>query len=167
MNQHEQPLIKNLVAQLSRMNRELVDLETTKDELSQGEYDEMKEEFLDQMKEFGETLDRLNKGDLTVTNKISVIKNDLRKTIASSFNTLEMIKIFGVKSSDELAKQLASVDEEYKLKRINTEEMETRKLEILNKLRQHDEKLLSAADLKFLDDKNQQMLQQLDEIKDE
>ena len=46
-----------------------------RDELSQGEYDEMKEEFLDQMKEFGETLDRLNKGDLTVTNKISVIKN--------------------------------------------------------------------------------------------
>ena len=30
MNQHEQPLIKNLVAQLNRMNRELIDLETTK-----------------------------------------------------------------------------------------------------------------------------------------
>ena len=78
-----------------------------------------------------------------------------------------MIKIFGVKSSDELAKQLASLDEEYKLKRICTDEMEKRKLEILNKLRHHDENLLSVADLKFLNDKNQQMLQQLDEIKDE
>ena len=78
-----------------------------------------------------------------------------------------MIKIFGLKSCDDLAKQLASLDEEYKLKRISTQEMETRKLDILNKLRQHDENLLSVADLKFLEEKNQQMLQQLDEIKDD
>lgn len=78
-----------------------------------------------------------------------------------------MIKIFGLRSCDDLAMQLASVEEEYKLKRISTEEMETRKMEILNKLRQHDEKLLSVADLKFLEGKNQQMLQQLDEIKDD
>lgn len=78
-----------------------------------------------------------------------------------------MIKIFGLKSSDDLEKQLSSLLEEFKLKRISTEEMETKKLEILNKLRQHDVRLLSEADLKFLEEKNQQMLQQLDEIKDE
>ena len=98
---------------------------------------------------------------------INSFSQDLRKTIASSFNTTEMIKIFGLRSCDDLAMQLASVEEEYKLKRISTEEMETRKMEILNKLRQHDEKLLSVADLKFLEGKNQQMLQQLDEIKDD
>lgn len=47
----------------------------SRDELSQGEYDEMKEEFLDQMKEFSRALDRLTRGDLTLVSRISVIKD--------------------------------------------------------------------------------------------
>lgn len=49
--------------------------EFSRDELSQGEYDEMKEEFLDQMKEFSKALNRLTRGDLSMTSKISFIKD--------------------------------------------------------------------------------------------
>jgi hypothetical protein len=39
-----------------------------------------------------------------------------------------MIKMFGLQNGNELEKQLLSIDEEYKLKRITKDEMETRKV---------------------------------------
>lgn len=128
------------------------------------EYSEMKLDFFDQSKEFSETLERINKGDVTVNNKVTKIKQDLRNAIASSFNTSEMIKIFGYKLEDEFEKQLNSLKEDYKLKRIGKQEMEIKRLEILNKLKSQNEQKLSKEDLEFLESKTRQELSQLDSI---
>ena len=129
------------------------------------EYQEMKAEFLDQSKAFTETLERMNKGDVSVNNKVTILKQELRNIIAKSFNTLEIIKIFGYKLEDELEKQLYSLNEDYKLKRIGKEEMEVKRLEILNKLKNHNEhKLLTKEDLEFLESKTRQELSQLDSL---
>lgn len=42
--------------------------------MSKDEYDLMKEETVDQIKEFTETLDRMNKGDVSLNNKFSQMK---------------------------------------------------------------------------------------------
>ena len=128
------------------------------------EYQEMKAEFLDQSKEFTETLERMNKGDLSVNNRVTVLKHELRNVIAKSFNTLEIIKIFGYKLEDELEKQLYSLNEDYKLKRIGKEEMEVKRLEILNKLKHQNEHKLTKEDLDFLESKSRQELSQLDSL---
>lgn len=55
----------------------------------------------------------------------------IRKAIASSFNTLEMIRIAGDQSLNEQASQLASLEESYRLKRIFTDEYESKKVNLI------------------------------------
>lgn len=94
------------------------------------------------------------------------MKHELRKAIANSFNTLDVIKIFGFKLENELEKQLNALKEDYKLKRIGKPEMETKRIEILNKIKVQNEKLLTTEDLEFLELKSRQELLQLDSIDD-
>lgn len=128
------------------------------------EYNELKSEFLDQTKEVSEALERMNKGDVSVNSKYTIMKQELRKAIATSFNTLDVIKIFGFKLENELEKQLNALKEDYKLKRIGEAEMETKRMEILNKIKIQNEKLLTKEDLEFLESKSRQELLQLDSI---
>jgi hypothetical protein len=108
----------------------------------------------------------MNKGDVTINSKYALMKQDLRRAIATSFNTLDIIKIFGFKVENELEKQLNSLKEDYKLKRIGKIDMESKRLEILNKIKIQNEKLLSQEDLEFLESKTRQELEQLDCIDD-
>lgn len=94
------------------------------------------------------------------------MKQELRSAIATSFNTLDIIKIFGFKLENELEKQLNQLKEDYKLKRIGQPEMEAKRLEILNKIKIQNDKLLSKEDLEFLELKSRQELMQLDSIDD-
>lgn len=135
-------------------------------ELDIQEYIELKSEFLDQTRAVSEALERMNKGDVTVNNKYAVMKQELRSAIANSFNTLDIIKIFGLKLENELERQLTSLKEDFKLKRIGTVEMEAKQMEILNKIKLQNEKLLTKEDLDFLDSKSRQELLQLDSIDD-
>lgn len=126
----------------------------------------MKSEFLDQTKEVSEALERMNKGDVSVNSKYAIMKHELRKAIANSFNTLDVIKIFGFKLENELETQLNALKEDYKLKRIGKPEMEAKRMEILNKIKIQNEKLLTKEDLEFLELKSRQELLQLDSIDD-
>lgn len=108
----------------------------------------------------------MNKGDVTINSKYAIMKQDLRKAIANSFNTLDIIKIFGFKLENDLEEQLNALKEDYKLKRIGQPEMETKRMEILNKIRHQNEKLLTPEDLDFLEAKSRQELLQLDSIDD-
>lgn len=97
-------------------------------------------------------------------NNVAILKQELRRAIATSFNTVEIIKIFGYKLEDELERQLSTLNEEFKLKRISKSEMETKRLEILNKLKNQNEQRLTKEDLEFLELKSKQELAQLDSI---
>jgi hypothetical protein len=125
------------------------------------EYLELKNEFLDQTKEFNEALERLSKGDLSINN----MKNELRKAISIAFNTVDIIRIFGLRCTDELELQLNSLNEDYKLKRITTQDMEQKRLELLNKLKSINA-TLSKDDLDFLEHTQQQELSKLDSVID-
>jgi hypothetical protein len=98
------------------------------DELSAEEFEAMKEETLEQIKEFSDSLTRMNKGDLSIDTKISQMREEIRAAIANSFNTIEMIKMFGLQNANELERQLLDIDEEYKLKRITLDQMEAKKV---------------------------------------
>lgn len=125
-----------------------------RDELSQAEYDCMKDETLEQIKEFTDILDQLNKGDVSLNNKFSTMRSvsfsyfylrqlivlifnilflwkAIRNAISSSFNTVEMIKMFGNQNITDLEKQLLQLEQDYKLKKLPIEEMETKKVIIL------------------------------------
>jgi hypothetical protein len=106
----------------------------------------------------------MNRGDVTLNSKYAIMKQELRTAIATSFNTLDIIKIFGFKLENELEKQLNSLKEDFKLKRIGKDEMEAKRMEILNKIKNQNESLLTKEDLEFLELKSRQELLQLDSI---
>lgn len=52
----------------------------------------------------------------------------IRQAIANSFNTIEMIKMFGEQNATEMEAVLLGLDQEYRLKKIQTDEYETKKV---------------------------------------
>lgn len=61
-------------------------------------------------------------------NIFNVILQTIRDAIASSFNTAEMIQIFGDQSLDEFASRLMSLEENFKLKKISIGDYESKKV---------------------------------------
>lgn len=170
-------LISNLEGQLNRLVEQLKDLEECKwvipkivyrcerstlhspfvfyphdrCDLDEDEYQSMKDETVDQIKEFTETLDRMNKGDTTLTSTFSsmrqvsaanarvaitmtfnwlypLLDKAIRKAIANSFNTVEMIRMFGDQSTTGLAQQLCTLEEEFQLKKLTPDQYENSKV---------------------------------------
>ncbi|XP_055325010.1 protein LZIC-like [Sitodiplosis mosellana] len=159
-------IIKNLENQLQRLVQQSADLEECKNDLTEEEYESMKDETLEQIKEFTGTLDRLNKGDVTLNSKISSMRDVIRKAIANSFNTLEMIRIAGDQSLNEQANRLASLEESYQLKKISTDEYNNKKREVLLQLVDFGY-TLSLADKKFLDNQtDSEILENLRSVDD-
>lgn len=52
----------------------------------------------------------------------------IRDAISSSFNTVDMIKLFGDQNASDLEKQLLDLEENFKLKKITPDEYETKKV---------------------------------------
>jgi ElaB/YqjD/DUF883 family membrane-anchored ribosome-binding protein len=71
----DEKLIKNLENQVARLVQQLSDLEEAKAELTEEEYTEMKQETLEQISEFTDSLNRLNKGDLTINSKFTNMRS--------------------------------------------------------------------------------------------
>lgn len=122
-----------------------------RDELPEDELLDIKAETLEQIQEFGETINRLQKGDLTLNNKFVEIKAALRAAIGSAFNTSEMIKMFG--AQDDEFMQLIKLEEEFKLKKVDQITYENKKLGILQSLQEKGAQL-SDEYISFLKDQN-------------
>lgn len=146
------------------------------------EYEELKLDILEQIKEFTTRLNRMTQGDVTVESKISSLKvvcnlvsilfcslfypnplqihdnysihfsQKLRQAIAESFNTIEMIRTFGEQSSSEYAGQLDDLENNYLAKQISLAEYETKKVDLLKKLSEGGYSL-STNDKMFLEQK--------------
>lgn len=63
-------LRENLESQLERLIQQLADLEEVKDELEQSEYNDTKEETLEQLKEFNERLSKIMSGNMTLVDEL-------------------------------------------------------------------------------------------------
>lgn len=134
--------------------------------MTQDEFDTIKEDLIEQIKEFQETLDRLQKGDTTLESKVNQMRNQIKNAIRTAFNTTEMIKMFVEQDSHELLNQLLSIEEDYKLKRIKIDVMEEKKTKILKRLQKQGHPL-SEVDTKFLKEKSQIYLQSIDDDGDD
>jgi ElaB/YqjD/DUF883 family membrane-anchored ribosome-binding protein len=72
--QETDKLTTNIQDQLNRLVSQLEDLEEMKDEMDEDEYNETKEQTLDQMKEFQAFLTRTIGGDMTLVNQFGSIQ---------------------------------------------------------------------------------------------
>lgn len=143
-------LIQNLEHQLNRLVTQLEDVENIKDELDEDEYNETKEDTIEQLKEFHERLDKLVKGDISLVNAIGAFQLATRAAISQAFKTPEVIRLFGRREPKLLREKLNNVELEFKLGKIGAAAADQQKMEILIALRQLGEQL-SPSELQFIE----------------
>lgn len=69
-----QKLRENLESQLERLIQQLADLEEVKDELDVSEYNDTKEETVEQLKEFNERLSKMMSGNMTLVDQLGLMQ---------------------------------------------------------------------------------------------
>lgn len=77
--------------------------------MSPEEYNETKEETLDQLKELNESLTKLKEGNLSLINEVNGIQLAIQVAISKAFQTPEVIQMFAKKQQPELRTRLAEV----------------------------------------------------------
>ncbi|KAL0277562.1 UNVERIFIED_CONTAM: hypothetical protein PYX00_004801 [Menopon gallinae] len=144
-------LRENLESQLERLIQQLADLEEVKDELDQSEYNDTKEETLEQLKEFNERLSKIMSGNMTLVDELGSMQLATQAAISEAFSTPEVIRMFARREPGQLKQRLAERERDYKLGHIHESQFKNDKKEILTALRQLGEKL-TIEEIKFLDE---------------
>lgn len=143
-------LRQNLEGQLDRLVQQLEDLEECRGDLDPSEYEETKNETMEQLREFNESLSKMISGDMTLVDQLGSMHLATQAAISAAFHTPAVIRMFARREPDLLRKRLAEVDRDERLGKLSTQASTREKTEILSALRQLEERL-SPAELKFLD----------------
>ncbi|EGC30735.1 hypothetical protein DICPUDRAFT_157489 [Dictyostelium purpureum] len=128
-------LKNNIEEQLNRLLAQLEDIEELKDDISQEEYDETKEDTLNQMKEFEQSLKKMMSGDMTLVSELGSLQLALQATISQAFKTPEVIKLFAKKDQGSLRTKLGNIQRDVKLGKVSKDEYIDQSVEILSALK--------------------------------
>ncbi|XP_033210389.1 protein LZIC-like [Belonocnema kinseyi] len=143
-------LRKNLEEQLDRLVQQLEDLENCRDELDASEYEETKNETMDQLREFNESLQRLISGDVTLVDQLGAMQLATQAAISAAFKTPAVIRMFGKREPESLRNRLVEIDRDLKLGKLSKDANERLRGEVLSALRQLGEKL-NQSELQLLE----------------
>ena len=80
-----------------------------RDDLEPDEYEETKQETLEQLKEFNESLTKMKGGDMTLVNELNRMQLAIQAAISEAFKTPEVIRLFAKKQPGQLRQRLAEV----------------------------------------------------------
>ena len=78
--------------------------------MSPEEYNETKEETLDQLKELNASLSKLKEGNLSLIDEVNSIQLAIQAAISQAFQTPEVIQMFAKKQQPQLRQRLAEVN---------------------------------------------------------
>ncbi|XP_067217358.1 protein LZIC-like isoform X3 [Linepithema humile] len=134
-------LKKNLEEQLDRLVQQLEDLEECRATLDETDYLECKEDTMEQLREFNESLQRMISGNMTLVNELGAMQLATQAAISAAFQTPAVIRMFGKREPAGLKERLSQIDRDEKLGKLNKEVADCQRKEILSALRQLGEKL--------------------------
>ncbi|XP_072761552.1 protein LZIC [Anoplolepis gracilipes] len=143
-------LRKNLEEQLDRLVQQLEDLEDCRVTLDETDYQESKEDTMEQLREFNESLQRMISGDMTLVNELGAMQLATQAAISAAFQTPAVIRMFGRREPTGLKERLSQIDRDVKLGKLSKEAADRQRGEILSALRQLGEKL-EPSELQLLE----------------
>ena len=111
-------LRKNIEDQLNRLLTQLADLEEMKGELDVDEYNSVRSETIEQMKEFEVYLNKLLSGNITLIDQFGCVQLAIQTAIRNAFKSPEVVRMFAKKENGALRSKLASCDQDLKLGKI-------------------------------------------------
>merc|ERR1719494_1688983 len=125
----------NLEEQLDRLLNQLKDLEECREDLDDDEYEETKQETLEQMQEFEETLKKMVAGNMSLVDQLNGMQLAIQAAISEAFKTPEVIRMFAKKQPGQLRQRLAEMDRDLKTGHISQSLYTQQAVEILTALR--------------------------------
>lgn len=117
--------------------------------MSEEEYNETKQETLEQLKELNVSVSKLKEGNLSLIDNVNSIQLAIQAAISNAFQTPEVIQMFAKKQQPQLRQRLAEIEQMLKLGKIDVQLGLRQKVEILCALQKLAEKLTDEEN-KFL-----------------
>lgn len=142
----------NIENQLERLMTQLNDLEDMREELDEEEYNTTKQETLDQLKEFQNSLEKSKDGSMSLVDTIGSIQLKIQETISSAVQATDASSKFVNKGAcSSLRGKLEILENEYKMKKITPSTYKIdllgilKQIELADTLNDHEKGLLSFA----------------------
>eukprot|EP01132_Coremiostelium_polycephalum_P003106 gene3106-3884_t len=149
--------------QLNRLLTQLQDLEELREEITDDEYEQMKQETLDQMKDFELYLKKMITGDMTLVSEFGSAQLAIQAAVSKAFRTPEVIKLFAKKDQGQLRNKLANIQRDVKLGKLSKDQYLDQSVEILTALK----KLgfaLSAEEENFLEQNKSRLMSEFENV---
>jgi len=149
MSAETDKLRKNIQEQLDRLVKQMAELDEYKSELSADEYESMKDDTKEQLKEFSATLAKLCAGNISLVDDLTAMRMAVQAAISEAFKTPEVISLFARKQPAQLRMKLEEVERDRKIGHLQQQIYIDKKLEILAALKHLNEQL-SLSENEFL-----------------
>ncbi|XP_048751997.1 protein LZIC-like isoform X2 [Ostrea edulis] len=156
-------LRSNLEEQLDRLVQQLADLEEAKEDLDADEYEETKQETMDQLTEFKESLDNMVGGNLSLVDQLSGMQLAIQAAISKAFKTPEVIRMFAKKQPGQLRQRLAEIRRDEKVGKLSKDVAIQQSVEILTALKKLGE-ALSPEEEAYLQNNSSASLKQFEQV---
>lgn len=156
----------NLLEQLDRLVQQLADLEECKEELDEEDYEEQKNETLEQLKEFNISLSNIAAGNMTLVDDLGGMQLAIQAAISKAFQTPEVIRMFAKKQPGQLRQRLAELERDAKIGKIAQDCYFQQMLEILFALKKLGD-TLNSAELNLLEQNSSAALKEFEQISNE
>lgn len=147
MNSVDNKLLKNIIDEINRLNSQLEDLETYKDDFTPEEIEEQKKETLKQLIETNKILEKMKSGNSTTVTAEEEARMKLQEILRENYNVKELVNFYLVNEVGFLREKLKSLTRQLSLKKISIEEYNSSVIQILEiinknfKLNEEEEKI--------------------------
>ena len=144
----DEKLLQNVLDEINRLNNELKDLETYKDEFTPEEIEETKKKTLEQLSETQKMLEKMKKGNMSLMTKYEESQKKLRQVIAENYHVNDLINSYLANETEFLREKLQSTIRLHALKKISEQEFNSQVVQILemisknNKLNDEEQKVI-------------------------
>eukprot|EP01125_Pyxidicula_operculata_P008094 TRINITY_DN273_c0_g1_i6.p1 TRINITY_DN273_c0_g1~~TRINITY_DN273_c0_g1_i6.p1 ORF type:complete len:156 (+),score=44.37 TRINITY_DN273_c0_g1_i6:232-699(+) len=109
--------------------------------MDESEYNEMKEETIDQLNQMKENLASMMKGDVSLVSQVGSLQLAIQAAISQAFKTPEVVRMFATKNSGGMRQRLVDLERDKKLGKVSEGSATQQTVEILSALKKLGEKL--------------------------
>lgn len=162
-SQETSKLRHNLEEQLERLVQQLADLEECKDDFDEDEYEETKNETIEQLKEFKESLDKMIEGNVSLVDELNSMQLAIQAAISEAFKTPEVIRLFAKKQPGQLRQRLSEISRDAKIGKIPADVATAQSVEILTALKKLGEEL-TATEQAYLQSNSSASLKEFEQV---
>uniref|UniRef100_A0A158P619 Protein LZIC n=1 Tax=Angiostrongylus cantonensis TaxID=6313 RepID=A0A158P619_ANGCA len=127
-------LVENLQKQLDRLMNQLSDIEEEKPNMDTQEYEELKSETMEELKDLSRSLEKMTGGDITSTDSLTATRMAVRAAISQTLRTPAILGLFARKQPIALRQRLILLDHDLRMRKVSENKYDAQKVEILTAL---------------------------------